>query len=293
VVTEAQARLTDLKADIADPTKVPERAIADIENSILRLTERVERTEEIISERVGEAAEKDSDNDGITDFDEISLYNTDPFSADSDNDGFTDEAEILGGFDPNNPSQEAAIVYESPKEAGVIREDVFEIEGIVTSGEPEEQSGESTATSTQQPTTTAAVLVGRALPNSFVTLYIFSTPVIVTVRTNDDGTWSYRFDKELEDGEHQVYVGVTDNAGKIVAKSNPFTFVKEAQAFTPVDAQAAALSAEPPEPTLFSNSGIAIALSAVVISLGFVLLMLSAYMSRRQAHQLGNVVHVG
>ena len=50
------------------------------------------------------------------------------------------------------------------------------------------------------------------------------------VKTDADGSWEYRFDKELEDGEHEVYVGVTDNAGKIIAKSEPFVFIKEAQA---------------------------------------------------------------
>ena len=78
----------------------------------------------------------------------------------------------------------------------------------------------------------AGIITGKALPNSFVTLYIFSTPIVVTLKTDADGSWAYRFDKELEDGEHEVYVGVTDNAGKIVAKSEPFTFVKEAEAFS-------------------------------------------------------------
>jgi hypothetical protein len=39
----------------------------------------------------------------------------------------------------------------------------------------------------------------------------------------------------MEDGEHEVYVALTDGWGQVVAKSNPFGFVKTAQAFSPVD----------------------------------------------------------
>ena len=58
----------------------------------------------------------------------------------------------------------------------------------------------------------------------------------MTIKTDTDGSFVYTFDKELEDGRHDVYVAVTDNAGKIMAQSNPFSFIKRAEAFTPVDA---------------------------------------------------------
>ena len=132
----------------------------------------------------------------------------------------------------------------------------------------------------------AAVLIsGRALPNSFVTLYIFSSPIIVTVKTDAEGGWVYRFDKELEDGEHEVFVGVTDNAGKIVAKSAPFRFVKEAQAFTPVDAEAsgtALVSDDSARPTLLGTNSLMIALGGMVMALGFVLLLLSLLLHRKE-----------
>jgi hypothetical protein len=183
----------------------------------------------LIAERVTQDVFRDSDNDGITDYDEISIFNTDPFSADTDGDGFIDSAEIENGFDPTNPRREVAIVHESPKEKGVARPDVLkvtQIESVVEDGPVPDTDGVSAQ----------AVISGTGLPNSYVTIYIFSTPVVVTVKTDEDGAWRYRFDKELEDGQHDVYVGVTDNAGRIVAKSEPFSFIKEAQAFSPVDA---------------------------------------------------------
>ena len=63
-----------------------------------------------------------------------------------------------------------------------------------------------------------------------MTLYIFSTPIIVTVKADSEGRWTYELDKELEDGNHEVYVATVDNSGKIVAKSNPIPFVKQANA---------------------------------------------------------------
>ena len=68
---------------------------------------------------------------------------------------------------------------------------------------------------------------GKALPNSFVTIYIYSLPIIVTVKADANGAWTYTLDKELDDGEHEIYVATTDNTGKIAAKSAPFTFTKQ------------------------------------------------------------------
>ena len=79
-------------------------------------------------------------------------------------------------------------------------------------------------------------MTGKALPNSFVTLYIYSSgPVVVTFRADENGNWEYFLNKELEDGQHEVYAAVTDNTGKITAKSEPFYFIKTAQAIERTD----------------------------------------------------------
>lgn len=49
---------------------------------------------------------KDSDNDGLSDFQELNMYGTSPYLADSDSDGYSDKEEIDGGFDPNCPKGE-------------------------------------------------------------------------------------------------------------------------------------------------------------------------------------------
>jgi hypothetical protein len=99
-------------------------------------------------------------------------------------------------------------------------------------------------------------LSGTAIPNSYVNIYIYSTaPVIVTVRTDDNGNWSYDLDKHLDNGKHEAYVVLTDNTGKITAKSAPFNFIKTAQAATPIDeVQARAQLAQSPAQTTKSMS---------------------------------------
>jgi hypothetical protein len=76
-------------------------------------------------------------------------------------------------------------------------------------------------------------LSGKAQPNMLITIYIFSdNPFIITVRTDENGDWSYELDKELENGQHETYIAVSDGSGKILAKSEPIAFVKTAEAAT-------------------------------------------------------------
>lgn len=45
----------------------------------------------------------DTDRDGLSDYDELYIYNTSPFLEDSDSDGVSDKVEIERGQDPNCP----------------------------------------------------------------------------------------------------------------------------------------------------------------------------------------------
>ncbi len=241
----------------------------EVSNSLERV---IKRNEEIISDRAGDAVFEDSDSDGISDYDEINIYKTDPFSADTDGDGFTDGIEIQGGYNPTDDSPEAFVKYESPKNLGVVREDILTVESITTI-KPDSDDTSNNIDVAQ------AMISGKGLPNSFVTLYIFSTTVVVSVKTKDDGSWSYIFDKELEDGEHEIYAAVTDNAGRIVAKSNPLTFVKTAEAFTQKDVTsvAAVTPVEPGSPNILSENILLIALSLIVVALGLILILIGMH----------------
>ena len=249
---------------------------AYVADAVLKVEEKVVLTNKIISERTKEQANKDSDKDGISDYDEITLFKTNPFNADTDGDGYPDGVEILNGTDPNNAKQEALVTYESPKDAGIIRDDILKVVSIATVID--------TSNDKQVKKIPSAIISGKALPNSFVTLYIFSTPIVVTIKTDADGSWAYRFDKELENGTHEVFVGITDNAGKIVAKSNSFSFVKEAQAFGPAsnpNIHVVTTQVDQKPTTFLSQYMVYLVLSISVVAIGLVLILLGLHLNTR------------
>lgn len=47
----------------------------------------------------------DTDGDGLTDGDEVNVWHTNPLVADTDGDGFLDGQEVQNGFDPNGPGK--------------------------------------------------------------------------------------------------------------------------------------------------------------------------------------------
>lgn len=205
------------------------------------------------------SGEADPDKDGITNNEEYRLGSS-PTNPDSDQDGFLDGDEMKNGFDPLKPSpgdKSDRMIFESPKEAGEIKKDVYKVEKIEL---VDLESGKGLK------------LEGKALPNTYVTIYIYSDPVILTVKTDKNGNWSYVLDKGVEDGDHQVYVAVTDNTGKITAKSEPVAFVKTAQAANIITPSEALASERAKSPTkAWSNNW----LYFVAISLGTLALALA------------------
>ena len=169
---------------------------------------------------------QDSDGDGLTDKEE-EVVGTDPLNPDTDGDGKLDGEEIVHGTDPLNSDADDTISYDEPTESGEIKEDIFKVKEVKNVPATSTDSTSTTATTTAT-TTNQIQIQGKGIPNSFVTLYIYSEePTIVTVKTDSNGNWTYQLDKELPDGEHQVYAAVTNNSGEIVSKSEPFTFFVE------------------------------------------------------------------
>jgi hypothetical protein len=203
--------------------------VAERESSIIRAEE--ERAK-IIEDRVGTRAYVDTDTDGVTDYDEVNIYRTNPESADTDSDGFADGAELLARTNPSggvrvvssegSPSipvpVDESVALDSPKISGLSLPNVLAVKNVVATEISTSTDGVLTATKLK--------LTGLSLPNAFVTLYIFSEPIVVTVKADGAGAWVYTLDKELPDGTHQVYSTITDAGGRILAKSEPLPFVK-------------------------------------------------------------------
>lgn len=57
---------------------------------------------------------RDTDEDGLTDYEEVTIYGTSPYLPDTDSDGYTDDQEIVNGYDPNCPvGQNCRTVYDN------------------------------------------------------------------------------------------------------------------------------------------------------------------------------------
>lgn len=191
-----------------------ERSQRDIKETLLRFQKILEEKKKIIESRQGELVFKDTDSDGVSDYDEIYIYKTDPNNPRTKGEGKTDGEKIIEGINPLSDTEEK-INFQDPREdkESFVSEsyNVNKVELIKNEKEN-------------------LLFEGSALPNTYVTLYIYSTPIIVTVKTNSDGQWNYMLEKEVENGEHQIFVANVDTSGKIIARSNPILFTKTAEA---------------------------------------------------------------
>ena len=225
----------------------------------------------------------DDDGDGIPNAEEVRL-GTNPKVADSDGDGYLDGDEVENGYNPLQASlgnKEDKILFQSPKEQGITNEKyiVEKVELVNVNNGDSQMLPEK-----------LLKITGKALPDMFITLYIYSEdPIIVTVKTDKSGNWMYDLDKNIAEGEHEVYVAVTDNTGKITAKSNPLKFIKTAEAATVISdayAQETEKNISPMEKSKNTFVSMAIAIVAIFLSIALILIGVVTY--KHQSNEANN-----
>lgn len=67
------------------------------------------------------------------------------------------------------------------------------------------------------------IFSGKGPPNSVVTIYIYSEPIVVTTKTDENGDWLYELSQPLEGESHVAYAIVRSEDGQIV-RSTVFDF---------------------------------------------------------------------
>ena len=184
-----------------------------IKDTLLKYREQIETNRAVIEERGGDLMNEDTDGDGLSDYDEVYIYGTDPENANTGGGDLSDAEKVATGIDPTS-SGDKKIDYADPRTdvtAHISKLYAVDRVELVETGAGKRLS-----------------FKGTAIPNSYITLYVYSTPIIVTVKTDSRGEWEYFFDKELETGEHDVYVATVNNSGKLIARSDSIKFTSTA-----------------------------------------------------------------
>lgn len=235
-ITDAIERMNPIEVDVIDKISL------SIEDSLVRIKEILEKEsgaevdfekskeevdsalsefEEILLEkkktiesREGDLVFRDTDNDGLSDYDELYIYKTNPENEKTKPGEKTDGQKIREGIDPLSDNEQR-MRYQDPRE---------DKESFVSSSYKVDKVQFITDEKEK------LFFEGVALPNTYVTLFIYSNPIVAIVRTDNSGVWVHELDQKLENGEHQMYVATVDGSGKIVARSNPILFTKTADA---------------------------------------------------------------
>jgi len=174
----------------------------------------------------------DADGDGLPDDVEKRL-GTDPKKADTDGDGYSDFDEVKNGYNPLGPGKLGdAVASLAPVDTAIISGAA--IEQPRSSGETDPGLSVDHAAAGAAAGAPGLRLSGRAAPGQTVSIFIYSyLPIVLTTTAGADGNWTYDLDSNVTDGEHEAYVVVTEETGKIKSKSSPLSFfVAEAKAVT-------------------------------------------------------------
>ncbi len=241
-----------------------------VRDTTTALTARVIARETLVRERVGPVVLSDTDRDGLTGYDEVTNYGTDPYIADSDLDGFIDGSEIALGYNPNNAESESTLKFSDPRTFAGARDALVSITIPETAGEV------ATTSSTLK-------ISGTGLPHSFVTLHIYSDQLVVSARTNSDGVWSVDKDLPLQYGSHTIYATFSDNHGDLIAVSAPQSVTRTAAgySFAGRTTKASELFSVYVPMVLSANTFLLVSALLVIIC-GLLLLMISVFISRKQ-----------
>lgn len=255
---------------IAEPGAVPAiHTVLALRYQVLK--DKVRESEEQIKQDTNNLTSKDGDQDGISDFDEVANFGTNPLYADTDKDGVLDSVELVRNSDPLVANQTIVPILNKNIEE-VTFDAVVEINFV----------GPQILTTQEDETGEHFVRIeGRSVPNSYVYLLSYTTGVVGVIKTSSTGTFSYTIERDFGIGEHEIAAVLTDVSGGIVASSKPHRFARTENAFVAAAAMSR-VEGQGSQPTE-NNVLLHLLVAAVgVITFGFILLLLSNTLRTRR-----------
>ena len=114
------------------------------------------------------------------------------------------------------------------------------------------------------------VLSGHSFANEVVTLYIFSEPIVVTTKTDENGDWTFELNEPLSGEKHIAYAAIRTSSGKLV-RSTVFDFTviaaEEDLANRFIDEE---ISTQPAQKSFLGPALIAMSIAFLVVGLIYV-----------------------
>ncbi len=176
------------------------------------LRDRVKEEEERIMAETNELTARDTDNDGIGDFDEIAVFGSEPDRTDTDRDGVIDGVEVVTG---SNPAQYD--VSGLPSAAGSLAElinpqviEIKSVEGVKAVG-----SGVDSL---------FLLVRGKTVPHATVWLEFPSLSTTGFIKANAEGVFAYTLENVIPNGKHSVIAMLGDAKGNLAAVTTPVEF---------------------------------------------------------------------
>jgi hypothetical protein len=224
------------------------------------LRDRVKEEEERIMDETNSLTARDTDGDGIGDFDEISTFTTDANRTDTDRDGVLDGIEVVTGSNPA-VADITALPGKVSVTAELIIPDILEIKSI-----------EGLRSTNQGQSVTYPMIKGKTIPYATVWLDFPTLGTKGVIRANGQGVFMYTLEQEVIDGIHTVSAFLSDSKGNAVVMTTAHEFSATENKITASSLVGGAVVSEVDNRTDFSP---VTAASAALVAFGLLLLLLS------------------
>ncbi len=205
---QTQIKRLALEASLNDPLLLPYYQ-AQYANLFSRETKRAEELAVLYDEATAGLIVKDTDSDGLSDFDEISIFGTSVELSDSDSDGVIDIIEVVSGTNPL-----VAAISETPStESYPIAE--FENEAVKISSLKRVVSNDESSAKSE----IVYVIQGKTIPNTYLNIVDYESKTLGLIRSGQTGEFSYSLPPSVEKNRIAVGALLTDSFGKVEAGS--------------------------------------------------------------------------